>query len=223
MRRWAHPDIAAGDPAPLVVVHDGPAFDDEAGLGHLLDMLVDDPDVPPFRVAALGAEHREPWYSANPVYTGALVDELLPLFGRTGPRPGPTSRVVGIGASLGALAHLHAAITRPGTHDGLLLMSGSYFRPHLDGVESGFPWFDRITSFTDRLVEEGPSHGPVQVTITCGTVEENRANNDEVAAVLADAGWPTTVVHHRDAHTMTSWRDVLHPHLRDLLRAFTAT
>lgn len=220
-RGWAHPDVGRGERAPLLVVHDGPAYDDEAGFGHHLDHLAGDPAVPPFRAVLLAAPDRSRIYSARPRYARALVEELLPALDPHGRRDlrGP---VIGVGASLGALAHLHAAVSHPGTYAGLLLQSGSYFQPSLDGVESGFPWFDRITRFSRRMHDHGPGAPPVRTVITCGLGEENLANNESMAAVLHDAGWPVTVALHADAHNMTSWRDTLAPHLRDLLVGVTA-
>lgn len=214
-RIWHHPDLAPGSPGPLLVVHDGPAYDDEAGLGLLLDHLSSDPSVPPARAALLAAPDRDRLYSANPRYARAVLDDVVAgVAAHTG---GEVTTLVGLGASLGGLAHLHAAVEHPGAYGAMLLQSGSYFRPTLDGVESGWPWFGRVTGFTDRLQTEAP--GPAVPTImTCGLVEENLSNNEEVAERLRDCGWPVELVGVRDAHNMTAWRDALHPHLRDALR-----
>lgn len=217
VRHWTHPALVAGQRAPLLLVHDGPAYDDEAGLGRLLDHLVGDATVPPFRAAMLGAPDRQRLYSASPRWSRAITDEVVPHATTHGDRPGAAATVVGLGSSLGALAHLHAAVRAEGTYGGLLLQSGSYFLPELDGVESDFTWFDRITDFTRSLLRDGPG-APIETTITCGLVEENLRNNTVVAEALAAAGWPVRMVRHRDAHNMTSWRDTLDPHLADLLR-----
>ncbi len=59
--------------------------------------------------------------------------------------------------------------------------------------------------------------GAPPVTLTCGTAEENYANNvamrDRLAAVGVETGWGEV----RDGHTWTCWRDTLDPHLTDLL------
>ena len=57
----------------------------------------------------------------------------------------------------------------------------------------------------------------VPVVLACGTAEENIGNNRVVAAALAAQGWDVRLVEHRDAHNWISWRDVLHPHLAELL------
>ena len=54
-------------------------------------------------------------------------------------------------------------------------------------------------------------------TLTCGTAEENHANNlamrDQLSRVGVETGWGEI----RDGHTWTCWRDTLDPHLTDLL------
>ena len=55
------------------------------------------------------------------------------------------------------------------------------------------------------------------MTLTCGTAEENLANNrlmaDHLTATGVDVAWGEV----RQGHTWTCWRDLLDPHLTDLL------
>jgi enterochelin esterase family protein len=135
----------------------------------------------------------------------------------------PTDRgPVGMGASLGALAMLHAHWLAPGEFCGLFLQSGSYFRQRFDRQESAFVRFGRISRFVGHVLAGRGLPSRVPVTITCGTVEENRANNAALAGALERQGWDVRHVESRDAHNWTAWRDVLHPHLAELLlRAWT--
>ena len=55
------------------------------------------------------------------------------------------------------------------------------------------------------------------VTLTCGTAEENHANNRRMRDVLTRVGIETAWGEARDGHTWTCWRDTLDPHLTDLL------
>ena len=55
-----------------------------------------------------------------------------------------------MGASLGALAMLHAHRMHPDLFGGLFLQSGSFFRQRLDRYERGFPRFGRISRFVGR-------------------------------------------------------------------------
>ena len=61
--------------------------------------------------------------------------------------------------------------------------------------------------------------GPAAPTVlTCGSVEENLANNRDMLHVLRRHGYPATLVEVPDAHTWIGWRDALDPHLTRLLR-----
>ena len=57
------------------------------------------------------------------------------------------------------------------------------------------------------------------MAITCGTAEENRANNEAVAAALREQGYPAWVGRVRDAHNWTCWRDAFDPHLPAIIEA----
>ena len=110
---WAHPDADEG--SPLLVAHDGPKYAEHSSLLTLLGRL------PPLRAALIGPVNRNETYSASARYARALVEEILPVL-----PPAPLR--VGLGASLGALALLHAHRRYPESFDALFLQSGSFFR-----------------------------------------------------------------------------------------------
>jgi enterochelin esterase-like enzyme len=211
-RLWS-PAAKAGE--RLLVANDGPEYDKLAELGHYSASGV------PIRhhLALLTPRHgeRDSWYSANPAYAAALAGAVLPRLraelGLPAGRP-----VVGLGASLGALAMLHAQRRFPGAFAGLFLQSGSFFRPRLDPRESGYHWFTRITRFTGPVVASSFAAHPVPVALTCGTVEENLANNREMARALQRQGYPAQLYEVPDGHHFTAWRDAFDPALTDLLR-----
>ena len=123
-----------------------------------------------------------------------------------------------MGASLGALAMLHAHRTHPASFGALYLQSGSFFRQRFDKHESGFPRFRRISRFVGRvLAAEDWSH-PIPVTMSCGTIEENLANNRAVCEALERQGYDVRLATFRDGHNWVGWRDNFAPHLVDLLR-----
>jgi enterochelin esterase family protein len=195
-------------------VHDGPEYADYSSLVQLLDHLVDFGETPEFRALLLPpGPRRDELYSASTRYANALVRELLPAALRVAPSG---QAPVLLGASLGALAGLHAHFLNPGVFGGLFLQSGSFFRRRFDGHEAGFPRFARIARFVGQV------HGrraavPVPAVMTCGTAEENLDNNRALAAAIEARGWPLTSFWNRDAHNWVSWRDALHPYLADLL------
>ncbi len=127
-------------------------------------------------------------------------------------------RPVLMGQSLGALAALHMAWTSPATFGGLFLQSGSFFTPALDPQESGFEYWREVTGFVASVhAASQAAPGAPPTTLTCGSAEENLANNVAMRDHLADVGVETGWGEVRDGHTWTCWRDTLDPHLTDLL------
>ena len=209
---YATPEPPGSD-APLLVVHDGPEYAEYASLTRFLDAMSWEERIPPLHAALIQPVDRNETYSASALYAGALTRELLPQIAKRVPH----GRRIGMGASLGALAMLHAHVRHPRSFDGLLLQSGSFFRQRSDKQESALPRYQRITRFVGS-VRRG-SGEPIPVAFTCGTAEENRANNHGIAEALVAQGYPAWLAEVRDAHTWTCWRDGLDPHLPALVEA----
>ena len=217
---WSSAGAEPGEPLPLLVVHDGPEYAEYSGLLRLLDSAAAEHELPPLRAALLApvTGHRDEHYSASSRYATALERDLLPaLVARAPALPGREHRV-GVGASLGALALLHAHRAKPGTFGGLFLQSGSYFRARTDRHERDFPRFQRIARFVGTVLRATDWPDAVPVAMTCGTAEENLANNRAVFAALATQGYPADLREVRDAHNWVAWRDTLYPDLVTLLQ-----
>src|SRR5207302_1997932 len=147
---WSAVDTDLAEPLPLLVVHDGPEYAQYSALLRLLDSLVAFGVIPPLRAALLPPPlARNQTYSASTRYARALVEEWLPHLQDAAPS---AIRPVGMGASLGALAMLHAHWLRPGSLGGLFLQSGTYFRRRLDSHESEFTRFARIARFVSQVI-----------------------------------------------------------------------
>ncbi len=187
---WAPAELEAGRPAPLLIVHDGPEYARLGGLTHYLGAAIASGDLPPLRAALIDPGDRNEWYSANPDYARTLVDAVLPRLADEA----PSTVRIGVGASLGALAMLHVHRTFPGRLDGLFLQSGSFFTPELDAQESNFAGYAAVTEFVASVHEAAEDAHPVPTVLTCGTVEENLANNERMAETLRRLGYPTTMV-----------------------------
>jgi enterochelin esterase-like enzyme len=213
---YATPDPPPSE-APLLVVHDGPEYAAFASLTRFLDATSWEERIPPLRAALIQPVDRNETYSASALYAAALVRELLPEIARRAPH----GLRIGMGASLGALAMLHAQRRHPGTFDALFLQSGSFFQQRWDKVESRFPRYRRITRFVGAILRGADEHRPVPVALTCGLAEENLANNRAVAGALARQGHPGWLAEARDAHNWISWRDALDPHLPALIKLAT--
>ncbi len=206
-----------GAEAPLLVVHDGPEYAQFSLLTRFLDAMSWEERIPPLRAALLQPIDRNETYSASALYAAALVRELLPELTRRAPH----GRRIGMGASLGALAMLHAHARHPRTFDGLFLQSGSFFRQRSDKHESGFGRYRRITRFVGTILHGAAADRPIPVAITCGRAEENLLNNRAMADALAAQGYPAWLAELPDAHNWTCWRDGFDPNLPALIEAAT--
>jgi enterochelin esterase-like enzyme len=198
----------------ILVAHDGPDYHRYGELGRYTTTMIGAGRLPPYHLVLLPPGERYEWYSASPAYARALALEALP---RLAAELGTERPVVGIGASLGALAMLHAQRRHPAGFGGLFLQSGSFFQPRFDRQESGFRRYLRIVRFTGQVLrrEDGPT---VPAVITCGTVEENLNNNRDMALTLGRQGYPVEFAEVPDAHNWVGWRDALDPHLTSLLQ-----
>ncbi|HET9740237.1 MAG TPA: alpha/beta hydrolase-fold protein [Solirubrobacteraceae bacterium] len=207
VRIWS-PSGGDATALPLLVANDGPEYDALSSLTHYAGAMIAAGDLPPFRVAMLGPGHRDEWYSGSAHYARALATDVLPVLEGAVP--------VGMGASLGGLAMLHAHARR-GVFAGMFLQSGSFFVPRHDAHESRFPRYRRIVRVVRELHRDaGP---PVPTALTCGVSEENLANNRLMARALATQGFDATLHVNPDLHNYTGWRDTFHPHLTRLLAA----
>lgn len=215
---WSPSGLSADTVAPLLLVHDG---SDMADRGSLLRWATAISRDIPIRVALIDPQHglRDLWYAANPDYSDHLAEVVLPAITSkvlTGP-------VIGLGASLGALAMVALQRRHPGSISALALQSGSFFTRELDAQESNFSHFDQVCTAV-RMISAGPDLSidaaprPVPVLITCGLIEENRFNNESLAAALAQQHHPVTLRLVPDAHTMIGWRDAWFPALDELIR-----
>jgi enterochelin esterase-like enzyme len=198
-------------------VHDGPEYAEYSGLTRFLDVMSWEERIPPLHAALIQPVDRNETYSASALYSAALARELVPEIAKHVPH----TRRIGVGASLGALAMLHAHRRHPKLFDGLLLQSGSFFRQRSDKQESTFPRYRRITRFIGTVLRGVEGARPIPVAITCGTAEENRSNNEAVAEALRVQGYPAWLAHARDAHNWTCWRDAFDPHLPAVIEAAT--
>ncbi len=215
---WSPPGSRAGEPLPLLVVHDGPEYAAYSGLARYLEVGTARGELPPLRAALLAPHRRDEDYSASARYALALGRELLPALAERAPAPPGRRHRAGLGASLGALALLHAHRRHPETFGALFLQSGSFFRRRHDALERGFSRFARVVRFVGSVRAATTWDDPIPSVLTCGAAEENLGSNRALAASLSAQGYDLELVETRDAHNWISWRDALHPHLTTLLR-----
>ena len=200
----------------LLLAHDGPEMTAYGGLLDFVAAAIASGAIPPTRVALLDPGPRNLRYSANPEYAATLSDEVVPALLDAAPT---VAHPVLIGQSLGGVAALHAAWTSPRVYAGLLIQSGSFFTSELDSQEADFECWDEVTGFVASLLAatQAAPDAPA-VAMTCGSAEENLANNRLMFDHLLSTGLDVTWGETRQAHTWTCWRDLLDPHLTDLLQ-----
>ena len=216
IRLWEPADAKPAEPLPLLVAHDGPEYDRLAALTGFSAALIADGRLPRHRVAMLQPVQRDEEYSANPEHSALLHDTVLPALRELVAVEGP---VVGMGASLGGLAMLHAQRSYPDLFGGLFLQSASFLDKRLDPQEEGrFSLFAQVSAYTAEVLRGDADVEPVPVALTCGTAEENLGNNRQMARALAAQGYPAKLTETPDAHNYVSWRDAFDPALADLLR-----
>jgi enterochelin esterase-like enzyme len=211
---WSPQGVETDRPLPLLVVHDGPEYDDLAQLTTYLSALINAGRIPPLRAALLAPGLRDDWYSADGAYTRALCLAVLPQLKKTV----ATTRTIGMGASLGALALLHAHRGHARSFDALFLQSGSFFHARLDAHERRFSNYERVVRAVDTVLRAKGHREPVPVVLTCGEIEENIDNNRIMARALAAQGYDVALHEVRDVHNYVAWRDAFDPHLTGLLR-----
>ena len=187
MRIWSPGDADPAEPLPLLVAHDGPEYDELAGLTQFASVAIRAGELPRHRVALLAPGERDEWYSASARYSGALVRDVLPAVRAAVAVHGAP---VGMGASLGALSMLHTQRRHPGTLGAMFLQSGSFFMPRYDAHESRFPRYRRIVRFVRATLRQLTHPDPVPVALTCGTAEENVHNNRVMARGAVRPGLP---------------------------------
>ncbi|MBA3349580.1 MAG: esterase family protein [Actinobacteria bacterium] len=206
-------------PLPTLVVHDGLEYDDYANLVAMLDHMSAGSRLPPMQAALLAPLDRSEHYSASTAYSRALVEEVLPQLAGIAPHPPGNRMCIGMGASLGGLAMLHAHRLYPDAFGGLFLQSGSFFSEQVDVQESWLGRFAEITKFIENIRADTAWPHPIKIEMTCGSVEENLLNNRSTAATLADQGYEVAFHEHPDGHNWVSWRDTFDPILVDFLGA----
>ncbi|MBP6995152.1 MAG: hypothetical protein KBB39_03310 [Phycicoccus sp.] len=212
---WS-PEHADDDEAlPLLLVHDGPEYDQLASITRYSAALIEAGQLPPHRLALAHPVLRDAWYSGSPRYLRSMAAAGLDRIGESYPVRGP---VVVMGASLGGLTALLLGLAGAPRIGGVFAQSGSFFQPRTDGTESGYRWFDRITELVRQILDARYTDHPLRVGMTCGVLEENAANNRRMATALTKAGHQVTYAEVADLHNYTAWRDALDPHLTQVLR-----
>ena len=215
IRVWSPASTAPGQPLRLLLANDGPEYDALSGLTRYCGAMIAAEALPPFRVALLAPGDRDQWYSASAAYSRVLAHDIVPALRES---YGVIGAPAAMGASLGALAMLHAQRRFPRALGALFLQSGSFFIPRYDAHERRFGRYARIIRFVRETLRDGRYAIGVPTTITVGRAEENAHNNRDMARALAAQGYEVTFEEVADMHNYVGWRDAFDPYLTELLR-----
>jgi enterochelin esterase family protein len=192
---------------PLVVFHDGSDYMRYASLRTVLDNLTHRLEIPSAIVALTDPRDRMREYGADDRHARWLASELVPILEARYPLIGrPEARGL-VGASLGAVAALHAAWSHPGHFGRLLLQSGSFAFSDIGEHRRGHA-FDHVVEFVNRL-RETPGRFSERLFVTCGIYESLIYENRSIVPLLSGTGMDVQWVEVRDGHNWENWRDRL--------------
>jgi hypothetical protein len=141
---WSPDGVPDRAPLPLLVLHDGPEFEQLTSVTRFSAVLIGAGRLPPHRVALVGPGDRNRWHAVSPAYGHGLTSGVLPALRARTAVTGPLALA---GACLGALAALQAVTAAPTAFRALFLQSGSFFRIATDQQERSFARFGAVTSF----------------------------------------------------------------------------
>lgn len=191
---------------PLLVMHDGMDFVRFGDLKILLDNLMSRLDLPDMIVALDVPRERNSEYAAADSHARYLNNVLLPgLCERFPIIDDPQARGLA-GASLGAVASLHAAWRAPQVWGRLALLSGSFV------FDDGHRSLDQHDAFAKvgRFVSEfrlRPRAVSERMYMSCGVYESLIRENRALLPILSELPIDVRYREHRDGHNWENWRD----------------
>lgn len=186
---------------PLLFVHDGGDYLTYGSMALVLDNLIAMGRIPPLIAAFSWPGDRLVEYAAFPYHADFVVTEAIPTIAAHYPLS--NQRIV-MGASLGAVAALHAAWRYRSAFTAMILQSGTFAQTPGWGAAQGI--LGPIAALLHRLE---PSALPRRVFLSCGTYERMIGENRYMADRLRRSGLAVEYVESRDGHTWEAWRDRL--------------
>ncbi len=206
--RRAHVYLPAFDtngPLPLLVAHDGCEYDEYAALTTVLDNLIAGGEIPPVACVLSDPVDRMAEYTGDDRHAEHIVHELIQAVARRITLD--PDRVVALGASLGAVASLHAAWRHPSVFSALILQSGSFVTA-LGGKHRRGQVFEPVVEFMLAFLER-PGRLPARMHLSCGRfdglITENRRLSSHFRALGVDVEFEEVP----DGHNWENWRDRL--------------
>jgi enterochelin esterase family protein len=192
---------------PLLIVHDGVDYLRFAEINTVLDNLIHRQEIPGMIVALTQSSDRIVEYTCNEHHARFLGEDLLPFMQAKFPLINDAAMCGLLGASLGAVASLHAAAQYPDRFGRLLLQSGTYAFTDLGHHKKG-PALDPVVDFINAYRAE-PFRLAEKIYMSCGVYESLIYENRSLLPVLQGQRMQVNFDEARDAHNWENWRDRL--------------
>ncbi len=205
--------LVGDEPTVGLLVHDGSDYRIHADLLSALSYLVARATIPSVAVVLSDPVVRNAEYVADDYHARHMVGEVIPAVERSLAK---TPDIwVGMGASLGAVASLHAAERHPGIFDGLILQGGSFVTA-LGGPFRRGPVLAPVARWMARFLGGNPSL-PDRMHLSCGRFDGLIGDNRRMVEFLTgrhiDVGFDDSP----DGHDWVCWRNHLDAALEHVL------
>ena len=211
-RLWSPPGADPRRPLPLLVAHDGSAYEREAQLPRLIAAAIARDAIPPCRDRAA---------RLAPARGGLLrVGALRPRPRRLPPPPRAQPRRPRGSARASARSPCSTPAGSTPARSAPCCCSRARSSASAGTARSrASPASAASAASSAASCTPARPPTPIPITLTCGAPEENLANNRAVATALRRQGHPAALHVTRDAHNFVAWRDALDPLSRRLARA----
>ncbi len=189
-------------PCPLLIVLDGQGYYQRAKLTTIMDNLIGAGRIRPLALALVDAPRRGRTgeYACSDTTVAFLLHAVLPLaeehLSVVDYRNAPGAHGL-MGASMGGLMSLYAALRAPETFGAVLCQSGAFFADHL-----------YFRSVLNDLVRLQPPP-PCRIWMDAGRNEWYLEPNRRMSALLAQHGYNVRYLEHNSGHNYPSWRNSL--------------
>ncbi len=195
---------------PVFFVQDGVAYYRTGKLNVVADNLLHLERIRPTILAFLEPSDRTLEYFFNDTYLEFLMTEAIPRVEADYPISSSASARGLWGASLGGLASMYAAFTRPDAFGNIVTQSGAL---------QGEPGTEYRRGANEWLLEQIKSTEKRNLRISqeCGQLEWLLGANRRMAAALWDKGYAHQYVERASGHNWVTWRDGLADHLEFML------
>ncbi|MEW5988096.1 MAG: alpha/beta hydrolase-fold protein [Chloroflexota bacterium] len=166
---YTPPGQLVGARLPTVVFHDGGDYVTLIDTPAILDRLIAERFIPPLLAVFVPPIQRDLEYNRNDAYVAFLADEIVPFVQDTYDTDPSPARTGTAGASMGGLAAVYAAVSRPDAFGLALGQSGAY---SLDD-----------DAVINRLRQQDTL--PVRLYLAVGTYETAVGGDSQVGNLLA--------------------------------------